>query len=371
MKFPFFLSALTSESAMPSLPERYKTLIAEKGYSFDAEQERAVIVLQKLLQKLVVKKSFWPFARQETPKGVYMYGGVGRGKSMLMDLFFDEAPATLAKRRIHFHEFMIKTHDWLHANRGQGLDDLLVRYADHVRKNVQLLCFDEFHVTDVADAMILGRLFTALIEKGIVVVATSNKAPDELYEGGLQRDLFLPFIAFLKLHNHVVHLGGKKDYRAIALPDQDMYYFSPLNRETAKQVERLFSELSGDREIETRAIAVKGRKIMARATGDIARFTFAELCEKPLAAEDYIKIARTFDTVFIENITRLDETMRNEAKRFILLIDCLYEEKCRIILSAEADVHSLYSGGDHEFEFQRTVSRLMEMQSSAYHDSRI
>jgi len=287
-----------------------------------------------------------------------------------MDIFFEEVPGTLKKRRIHFHEFMIETHDWLHKHRGDDMDDLLFEYASYVSKAIKLLCFDEFHVTDVADAMILGRLFTALFDKGVIVVATSNWRPNDLYEGGLQRDLFLPFIKLLENKTVVIHLDNDKDYRQIADPDQDVYYFSPLNKTTQDKVDALFKVFSNDALAGQSNISVKGRDIVINSAGDCARFTFEALCGQPLGAEDYMEIAAHFDSVFVEKIPLLQQSNRNEVKRFILLIDCLYEAKCRLVLSAENKIDNLYQGDDHSFEFDRTVSRLMEMQSKAYHEKR-
>lgn len=355
---------------MPNLLKRYEEILDSEGFQPDSEQKKAVQVLQELAQKLTAEKKFSLFRKKQLMQGVYLHGGVGRGKSMLMDLFFNELPGKLKKRRVHFHEFMIETHDWLHQNRGDEMDDLLPAYARHVASHIRILCFDEFHVTDVADAMILGRLFTALFEKDVVVVATSNWAPDNLYEGGLQRELFLPFIALLKEQMDVVHLDNDKDYRQLSDPDQDVYYFSPLNKETTQKIDQLFRELSGGQESKIEIIEVKGRDIEVMAANNIARFTFADLCEQPLGAEDYITIAQKYDTVFVENIPGLSADKRNEAKRLILLIDCLYEAQCRLILSAEEDIHHIYDGKDHAFEFDRTISRLMEMQSSAYHEKR-
>ncbi len=355
---------------MPTLPKAYNKLIRDNGFEPDATQQSAIVVLEELRLKLSLKKTLWSFFQKENIKGAYLYGGVGRGKSMVMDLFYSKLPVHLKKRRVHFHEFMIETHDWMHKNRGQGVDDLLIRYSEHVRSQTRVLCFDEFHVTDVADAMILKRLFTALIEKNIIIIATSNWAPEDLYEGGLQRDLFLPFINVLQENLNIIKLDGGQDYRSVSDPHQHVYYFHPRDDKTKEKVDRLFAELSDNANVKVRKINVKGRNVHVMAAGDIARFTFADLCEKPLGAEDYIKIAKQFDTVFVENIPVLTPEMRNEAKRFILLIDALYEAKCQVVLSAEKDIYQIYSGRDHAFEFDRTISRLMEMQSAAYHDNR-
>lgn len=356
---------------MTNLQARYKEKLRTEGWQEDKEQLNAVAALQRLVQDLKRPSGFWPFKKKIPTKGVYLYGGVGRGKSMLMDLFFDYAPAKIQKRRVHFHEFMIETHDWLHANRGDQMDDLLPSYARHVSGKTKLLCFDEFHVTNVVDAMILGRLFTALLERDVVIVATSNWRPDYLYEGGLQRDLFLPFIALLQSRLEIVHLDSKTDYRQISAPDQDIYYYYPLNQKVKDKINALFIELAMGATTKRQSLKVKGRTLKIDTLNDVARTSFSQLCEQPLGAEDYIKLAQNFDTIFIENIPHLNAERRNEAKRFILLIDCLYEAQCRVVLSAENDIHALYDGHDHAFEFDRTISRLLEMQSAAYHEKRV
>lgn len=348
----------------------YRQTLKERGWHEDAEQVDAVSALQRLLSDVnaVQKKSFWPFGRKkEGIKGVYLYGGVGRGKSMLMDMFYDAVPMFVPKQRIHFHEFMIKTHEWLHQKRGDRVDDLLPRYADDVAARVKVLCFDEFHVTDITDAMILGRLFTALYERGVVVVSTSNWAPDNLYEGGLQRDLFLPFIDLLKDKNEIVHLDSDTDYRQLSDPDQNVYYFFPISEENRAKVNTIYGELTGGAKNTPQDITVKGRTLKVKyAANGVAKFTFAELCERPMGAEDYIAIAKAFHTVFLKDIPRLMYDRRNEAKRLILLIDCLYEAGCRLVILAEQPLDKLYQGSDHAFEFDRTISRLMEMQSVDY-----
>lgn len=295
-------------------------------------------------------------------KGLYIYGGVGRGKSMLMDLFFEALPIE-QKRRVHFHEFMIEVHDYI--NNRADTKNTLLNFARQSALKTQILCFDEFHVTNIADAMILGRLFTALFESSVTVVATSNWAPDDLYKDGLQRDRFLPFIDILKNHAHVHPLESPNDYRTQKLMDAQTYFY-PLNATTAQKFETLYEELTDHGTPHIEILDVKGREISVDACGSVAKFSFAKLCESPLGAEDYLKIAQKYNTVFISGTPKLTYDRRNEAKRFILLIDALYEAGTHVIITAQTPPHDLYVGDDHAFEFERTVSRLMEMQSKEY-----
>lgn len=349
---------------MTGMLDDYHARIVRGDLKSDPHQEAAAKALQTVLEGLSIKRGF--FNRAPWPKGVYIHGGVGRGKSMLMDLFFSHVPQTLSKRRVHFHAFMIETHDWLHQKRSGGaVDNLLPLYAKHVAAHTRVLCFDEFHVTDVADAMILSRLFTALFDLGVVVIATSNWVPDRLYEGGLQRDRFLPFIALLKDRMTIVHLDSPTDYRVETVQDLQTYLY-PLNAHTHEKMDMYFAALSAHAPVQSVTLRIKGRDIAVQTAGGVARFTFAQLCEQPHGAEDYLAIAAQFHTVFLENIPRLTYDRRNETKRLMTLIDVLYDSRRRVILSAEAPPEKLYSGHDHAFEFDRTISRLQEMQSSSY-----
>ena len=308
-------------------------------------------------------------AKEPRPRGLYIYGGVGRGKSMLMDLFF-ETSAVGRKRRVHFHAFMQEVHDRLHRLRNTIKGEPLAAVAREIATEAWLLCFDEFQVSDIADAMILSRLFEALFAEGIVVIATSNRAPDELYKGGLQRERFLPFIDMLKNELDVLHLDNGRDYRLSRLSGQRVYY-SPSDATADAALARIFSELTDDMRAESMELEIRKRKLVVpRQACGTAWFEFEELCGRPLGAADYLAIAGRFETIIIAHIPLLGPDQRNEAKRFNTLIDTLYEAKVHVVISAAAEPEQLYTSGDGAFEFERTVSRLMEMQSLEYLSAR-
>ncbi|WP_114392546.1 cell division protein ZapE [Oleisolibacter albus] len=302
------------------------------------------------------------------PQGLYIYGDVGRGKSMLMDLFFETAPVE-RKRRVHFHAFMQEVHQRLHAMRTGGSvkhGEELPELARELAGDAWLLCFDEFHVTEIVDAMILGRLFTALFEQGVVVVATSNWAPDDLYKDGLNRQLFLPFIALLKERLDVLHLASARDYRLARLMGSKVYHY-PLGPRTSAAMEQSFAGMTEGAEVRSCRLTVHGRSLeIPREGRNVGWFHFADLCAKPLGPGDYLAIATHCTTVFIDGVPALRADQRNEAKRFMTLIDALYEHKVKTVIAAETAPERIYAEGQHAFEFQRTISRLMEMQSVEY-----
>lgn len=306
--------------------------------------------------------------RAEPPQGLYLYGGVGTGKSMLMDLFFAEAPVE-AKRRVHFHAFMQEVQERLHAWRQEtkgSKADPLPELAQDLIGEAWLICFDEFHVVNVADAMILARLFESLFDLGAVVVTTSNWPPDDLYSGGLQRENFLPFIALLKNRLDILQLDSGRDYRLKRMQDITVYH-APLGPRATGALDEAFARLTEGAEPAAETLEVKGRELpVPLAARGVARFDFAGLCEQPLAAGDYLVIARTYHTVILAEVPKLSPKRRDHARRFMLLVDALYEHKVKLIAAADAPPEQLYPSGDGAFEFERTVSRLQEMRSKDY-----
>lgn len=302
-------------------------------------------------------------------RGVYIHGAVGRGKSMLMDLFYDEV-AFKPKRRSHFHEFMAETHERLAVARKTASGDPVLQVASEIAAGAGLICFDELHVTDIADAMILGRLFKVLFASGVTFVATSNARPDELYKNGLNRQLFLPFIDLIEDNMDVVELKSAKDFRLDKLYGRQLY-FAPLGAAATAELDAHWDRLTGHDAGAATELEVKGRRLpVPRAAMGVARFHFADLCERPLGAADYLQIAHAFHTIIIDGIPVLGPHRRDVARRFINLIDTLYDNRVCLIASAEAEPVALYPKGDGAELFQRTVSRLTEMRSEAYLEGR-
>jgi cell division protein ZapE len=350
----------------------------------DAVQERVVLRLQAvydrlaaaahpakpgLLARLGLVRAPKP---PDGPHGLYIWGPVGRGKSMLMDLFFADAPVA-RKRRVHFHEFMLEVQERLHRRREKLLAegappeaDTIVPIARAIAEETRLLCFDEFQVTNIADAMILARLFETLFGEGLTVIATSNRKPDDLYKDGLQRDRFLPFIELIKERLEILELGGEHDYRLDRLRNFDVY-LTPSGAWANAKLDEAFRALSGGAEGEPRVLRTQGRDVdIPRAAPGVAMAHYLDWCAKPMGAADFLCIAEHFHTVIVADIPRMGPDSQDKAARFVTMIDTFYEKKVKFICSAAAAPSGLYVEGDGAFEFHRTVSRLMEMQSPEY-----
>ena len=367
------------------LQAAYDARLAQGEIRPDPAQAAALAALVRLESDLVAAEpsGFAAFFKKpESQRGVYLIGPVGRGKSMLMDLFFATAPVE-KKRRVHFHVFMGEIHRLIDAWRkgdaagrkakfGQAKgDDPIAPLADVVAGQARLLCFDEFQVTDIADAMILGRLFDALFEKRVVLAITSNRAPEDLYKNGINRQLFLPFIDILRTRCEVVETAGARDFRLDRMAGARVW-FAPLDDAARAGFETLWSDLRGGEPEEPAALPVLGRQVrVQRTVGGMARATFNELCGSPLGPQDYLAIARRFHTLFLSDVPRLSPANHHEARRLVTLIDALYEARTRLVVLAEAEPETLYAEGVGAFEFERTVSRLNEMRSASWLEQRV
>ena len=365
---------------------RYRALTASGALDHDPAQEAAATRLQALtttLEATPPKGSLLDRIRgirsTPPPKGLYLWGGVGRGKSLLMDIFFNNTDIA-RKRRVHFHEFMAETHErinyWRQASRKERRrhpdfnkktpDDPIPLAAGDIAQEAQLLCFDEFQVTDITDATILGRLFAGLFERRVTIVSTSNRHPDDLYKDGLNRQLFLPAIAMIKDRMDIFELVSAKDYRLARLKGAPVYH-TPLGPDATRAMDAAWAAAICGAEAAPCSIRVKGRDVpVPLAARGAARFSFSDLCAKPLGPSDYLAIVKRYDTLFIDDIPKLSPEKRNEAKRFVALIDAIYERRTKLLCSADAAPGDLYPAGDGAFEFERTASRLMEMQSHDY-----
>lgn len=366
-----------------SFRQQYQSLLASGSIEADPAQAAAVEAFGALDDMLA---SYKPPKKQSflgrlfggdnggpPPKGLYVHGEVGRGKTMLMDLFFDSCPVA-HKRRAHFHEFMAEAHERIYAyrqniKRGEIADgDVIALTAASIFEEAWLLCFDEFHVTDIADAMILSRLFAKLFELGTVVVATSNVAPDDLYKGGLNRALFVPFIGQVKANMEVLRLDARTDYRLEKFAGMKVW-LTPDDAEATAAIDRAFQRITGEAKGPPRDISIKGRLLhVPQSCHHVARFSFADLCERPLGASDYLRLAHDYHTVLIDHVPVMDLADRNAAKRFITLIDTFYDNAVKLMASASAEPAALYRAteGFEAMEFNRTVSRLIEMGSESY-----
>ena len=367
-------SAEQSKNQSGLLEKQYNALVEQGHIQYEPAQITALHHLQTLLDNLLTAVEY----KQKSPlnklllpppanyQSLYIFGNVGRGKSMLMDLFFDACPIS-QKRRVHFHAFMLEVHAFIHQWRRQNNTDAISALARHIRESELLLCFDEFHVSDIADAMILVRLFRRLFELGIVVVITSNCHPNELYHEGLQRELFLPFVGLLQEKAKVIELVADQDYRLSHLHALKDTYYYPLDQQAANFIRQSYNELTNFAPLKPGVLEVLGRKVVLSAVyGNVALTSFDELCMHALGPADYLEIGNRFDIVILADIPKLTKEKCNEAKRFVTLIDALYEHKVKLICTAEVQAQELYTAGEGSFEFERTVSRLIDMQSESY-----
>ncbi|MDE2582270.1 MAG: AFG1 family ATPase [Rhodospirillales bacterium] len=370
---------MTQDLAAGPLPA-YRALVAEGELVADPAQETAARRLQALWSAL---RDYDPKPRQAAngllarlrrrtpaeaaPRGLYLVGEVGRGKSMLMDLFF-EAARVRRKRRLHFHRFMQDAHAAMHAIKRDdpGVEDPIPPLADQLAARAALLCFDEFQVHDIVDAMILGRLFEALFARGVVVVATSNTAPDDLFKGKPGRDAFLPFIALIKQRLDVLELDAARDFRRERLRGVRTWHV-PADAMARRALDAAFAELTDGAAAQPMTLTVHGRRLVVpQAAEGVARFDFADLCGMPLGPGDYLAIATRFHTIILDDIPRLSPDNFDEARRFITLIDTLYDQRAKLLASAAAPPDRLYERGENAAMFERTASRLDEMQSHAW-----
>jgi len=364
-----------------SIANRYAANVAAGRIERDDAQlaiaEKMMRLEERISEYLSRKSSAldWLFASREQPpiKGLYIYREVGRGKTMLMDLFFDTSPVE-RKRRAHFHEFMLDVHERIYLIRQKMKfvehdgEDPIELVAEQLAAEAWLLCFDEFHVTDIADAMILGRLFARLFDRNIVVVATANIPPDELYKDGLNRALFVPFIAMLNTRMDVVRLAARTDFRLEKLAGQPVWYV-PVDAAADARLDDAWRRLTGGNHGAAQELALKGRAVhVPRAFMGVARFSFHDLCEEPLAAADYLRIAHEFHTIILDHVPAMTYDNRDAAKRFIILMDTLYDMNVKLIASAATPPEALYRAdeGFEAQEFKRTASRLIEMGSQSY-----
>jgi cell division protein ZapE len=363
---------------MSRMKQLYQARLAAGVLLPDPAQAMAVERLDELA-KAMGARGWLGLGRSAGAKGLYIWGAVGRGKSMLMDLFFEVA-AIREKRRVHFHDFMLEIHafifEWRKLSQAERRrhpahvreagDDPIAPAAKHIADNASLLCFDEFHVNQIADAMILGRLFEQLFDRDVVVVATSNRKPSDLYLNGINRQLFLPFIKRLEEELDVIELKAARDFRLDRLTAAPVYY-SPLGLKADAAMDEAFARLTAGALASPMTLDVQGRQVhVPKQAMGVARFTFEELCTRPLGAADYLSIARHFHTVLIDRVPKMAQDQRTWAARFVTLIDALYEGRTKLVMSAEAQPDELYVAGDQAFEFQRTASRLHEMRSQDY-----
>jgi len=349
---------------METLAERYDRLVAGGALTRDPAQQAVLPEFERIRAGLSAPRRKGLFRRAPAPpRGLYLWGGVGLGKSMLMDLFVDTL--NVPNRRVHFHAFMQEMHAGLHAARARGVEDALMPVARSVSDSVRLLAFDEMQITDITDAMIVGRLFEALFAAGVVVVTTSNRAPDDLYRDGLNRQLFLPFIALVKERMAVCEMAGPNDYRQDKLAGAQTW-FTPADAAARARIEAVWQDLTGGAGGPHRLVVNKREVMIPTFHNGVARASFYDLCGAALGPADYLALAGAARVLVLENIPQLSRSNFNEARRFVTLIDALYEARVRLICSAAADPDYLSIEGEGSFEFARTASRLREMQSEGW-----
>jgi len=345
----------------------YESLLANGGYKTDPAQRMAIEELDRIWMELTAHpvSGWWAKVRGKQPNhvtGLYLWGGVGRGKTWLMDLFFDSLPGK-NKQRIHFHRFMARVHAALKST--PSTRNPLTEIAHQWAKQCRVLCFDEFFVSDIADAMLLGGLLQALFAEGVTLIATSNVAPDDLYKNGLQRAKFLPAIESLKEHSLTVHVEGDRDFR-LRLLQRSEIFLHPLNTHAESSLNSAFKDMAPGGSLDT-SLKINDRSLNARQRSDgIIWFDFKELCEQATSTADYIEIARAFNTVLLSRVPLMDECNADATRRFINLIDEFYDRNVKMLISAANPINKLYTGNRLAFEFQRTTSRLTEMQSNTY-----
>jgi cell division protein ZapE len=352
-------------AAMTDLPTLYAARIAAGSLHADPDQDAVLPEFERIRAAVTAPVKRGLFRKPPAPpKGLYLWGGVGRGKSMLMDLFVDTLDG-VPTRRVHFHAFMQEIHTAMHAARQSGVQDALAPVAADVARQARVLAFDEMQITDITDAMIVGRLFQSLLAAGTVIVTTSNRVPDDLYKDGLNRQLFLPFIQLIRDHMAVWHLTGPTDHRQNRLQG-DRVWFSPIGPPARTAIDTIWRDLTGGRS-EPLTLNVKGRAlIVEKFHNSVARMNFYDLCGRYLGPADYLALAAELKVLILEDIPCLSRSNFNEAKRFVTLIDTLYEARVRLVCSAAAEPEMLYLEGEGTFEFTRTASRLREMQDATW-----
>jgi len=351
--------------------EQYNKALAEHGFTGDPSQYEAVELLETVHDALCSdqpRHTLWQTLLRKKPEqapamGAYLWGGVGRGKTFVMDVFFDALPFE-NKQRFHFHRLMYRVHGQL--KKLQGKSDPIAIVADDLAASARVICFDEFFVADIGDAMILGRLLDALFNRGVSLIATSNIPPDDLYLDGLQRQQFLPAIELLKRYTHVINLDGGNDYRLRVLEQAEIWH-APLDAAADENLDSCFTAIAPDKGSIGQSMDILGREIRTRRRADgIAWFDFAELCDGPRSQDDYIEIARAFQTVLLADVPVMDREAENQARRFIALVDEFYDRRVKLIVSAAQPPDRIYTGSRLTMEFRRTLSRLTEMQSTQY-----